>query len=89
MPLPEWLSIRELARDLGIEFYADISGPSSADLGGELSLDGRIRSINGVLSAALLARSKGLRGVLVPKENAREAAVVDGITVLAGDCGPF
>ena len=49
---------------------------------GELSLDGRVRPIHGALSAAMLARRNGLRGVLVPKENAREAAVVEGLEVI-------
>jgi magnesium chelatase family protein len=48
---------------------------------GELSLDGEIRPIRGVLSLAVLARDTGLRGVIVPTENAREAAVVSEIEV--------
>jgi magnesium chelatase family protein len=48
---------------------------------GELGLDGAIRSVRGTLAAALLARSRGLRGVLVPTINAHEAAVVEGIEV--------
>lgn len=50
-------------------------------IAGELALDGRIRKIKGALSLAMLARDKKLRGVIVPEENAREAAVVDGIDV--------
>ena len=49
---------------------------------GELSLDGRVKSIRGALSLAIAAQSKGKRGVLLPKENAEEAAVVQGIEVL-------
>ncbi|MFT3788396.1 MAG: magnesium chelatase domain-containing protein [Tepidisphaeraceae bacterium] len=52
-------------------------------LAGELALDGRIRKIKGALSLALLAKSKEMAGVIVPQENAREAAVVDGIDVIA------
>jgi len=48
---------------------------------GELALDGRVRKIKGGLSAALLAKEKKLRGIILPVENAREAAVVDGIEV--------
>ncbi|HLM01223.1 MAG TPA: ATP-binding protein [Pyrinomonadaceae bacterium] len=48
---------------------------------GELSLDGRIRPIRGALSIALLAREKGVRNLLLPEENAREAAVVREIGV--------
>lgn len=48
---------------------------------GELALDGRIRKIKGALSMALLAREKGIAGVILPEENAREAAVVEGVEV--------
>src|SRR5205085_2136936 len=48
---------------------------------GELALDGRVRKIKGALSLAMLAREKGFKGVIVPDENAREAAVVEGIEV--------
>src|SRR3984885_14878726 len=45
---------------------------------GELSLDGSVRSVRGALSAALAARERGIRNVVVPEANAREAAVVEG-----------
>jgi magnesium chelatase family protein len=48
---------------------------------GELALDGRVRKIKGALSMALLAKQRKMRGVILPEENAREAAVVDGIEV--------
>ena len=51
-------------------------------IAGELALDGRVRPIKGVISLALLARQKKARGVIVPIENAAEAAAVDGIEVL-------
>ena len=49
---------------------------------GELSLDGRLKPIKGVLPMAVAARNKGFGAVLVPAENAAEAAVVDGIDVI-------
>lgn len=49
---------------------------------GELSLDGKVRPVKGVLPLALLARREGRRGVIVPAANAQEAAVVEGIEVL-------
>ncbi len=49
---------------------------------GELSLDGRLKPVRGVLPMAVTAREKGFRAVLVPDENASEAAVVDGIDVI-------
>ncbi|MFZ1699200.1 MAG: YifB family Mg chelatase-like AAA ATPase [Pyrinomonadaceae bacterium] len=48
---------------------------------GELSLDGRVRPIRGALSIALAARDNNIRNLLVPEENAREAAVVQGVNV--------
>jgi len=48
---------------------------------GELSLDGRVRPVRGALSIALTARENGVRSLLVPEENAKEAAVVQGIDV--------
>ena len=50
---------------------------------GELSLDGAIRGVRGVLPVTAEARDKGFKRIYVPKENAMEAAVVDGIEVLA------
>lgn len=46
---------------------------------GELALDGRVRPVRGVIALAALARQRGLAGVIVPAENASEAAVVQGI----------
>ena len=49
---------------------------------GELSLDGSLKPVRGVLPVAVRARSEGLRRVVLPVENAAEAAVVDGIEVI-------
>lgn len=48
---------------------------------GELSLDGSLQPIKGVLPIAIKAREEGFKGLIVPKQNAREAAVVDNIEV--------
>ena len=48
---------------------------------GELALTGQVRPVRGVLPIALEARRAGRRGVVVPVENAREAAMVEGIDV--------
>ena len=50
---------------------------------GEMALDGSVRPVKGALSTALQAKSDGRKGILVPAENAREAAVVDGLEVIA------
>ncbi len=49
---------------------------------GELSLDGRVKPIRGALPLALMAKEKGFRGLILPADNAREAAVVQGTEVL-------
>src|SRR5271169_5063551 len=46
---------------------------------GELSLDGAIRPVRGALSIAVCAREKGILNLIVPAENAAEAAVVEGV----------
>ncbi|MEP6704645.1 MAG: YifB family Mg chelatase-like AAA ATPase, partial [Acidobacteriota bacterium] len=48
---------------------------------GELSLDGRVRPVRGALSIALTAREAGINHLLLPEENATEAAVVQRINV--------
>ncbi|QTN38645.1 YifB family Mg chelatase-like AAA ATPase [Cryomorphaceae bacterium] len=73
--LPIALGVLAAARRislLGLERYMIV---------GELSLDGSLRPVRGVLAMALLAKSLGYVGILVPKENAEEAAVVEGLRV--------
>lgn len=48
---------------------------------GEVSLDGNVRSVNGILAMAITASQNGIKNVFVPKDNAAEAAVVNGINV--------
>lgn len=52
---------------------------------GELSLDGKISRINGILPICVEAKRLGIRKIIVPKENAREGAIVNGIDVLGVD----
>jgi magnesium chelatase family protein len=49
---------------------------------GELGLDGEVRSIDGALPLAVMARDTGRCGMILPAENAAEAAVVSGIDVI-------
>jgi len=49
---------------------------------GELALDGSARATRGILSMAMAAHQQGLRGLIVPAENAEEGAVVDGVEVI-------
>ncbi|MBR2061597.1 MAG: YifB family Mg chelatase-like AAA ATPase [Tidjanibacter sp.] len=48
---------------------------------GELSLDGSVKSIKGALPMAAMAREAGFKGIILPADNASEAAVVDGLAV--------
>ncbi len=62
------------------------SGQLKADLDksvaiGEVALDGILRGINGVLAMTITAKENGVENIFVPKENATEAAVVEGINV--------
>jgi magnesium chelatase family protein len=50
---------------------------------GELSLDGSIQPIKGSLPIAIQARKEGYKGFIVPKQNAREAAIVNNLDVIA------
>ena len=79
----------DLAIALGMVFAAGEVVPEYNDdylVLGELALDGRVRIVKGVLSAAMLAREQGRRGIIVPAANAVEAAVVDGLEVIPVSC---
>ena len=52
---------------------------------GELGLDGKLKPVSGVLSVAIRARKEKFKGLLVPRENAREAAVVNNLDIYAMD----
>jgi magnesium chelatase family protein len=75
----------DLPMALGILVASDILKSNRVDqysIIGELSLDGSIRSARGVLPMAIAARRAGLEGIIVPRDNAEEAAVVEGIKVI-------
>ncbi len=48
---------------------------------GELSLDGKVRPVHGILPVARFAKEKGFKELYVPMENVREAAIIDGVNV--------
>jgi len=52
---------------------------------GELSLDGSIQATRGVLAIALQAKQEGFKGIIVPKANALEAAVVNNLEVFGAE----
>lgn len=53
---------------------------------GELSLDGTLRPIKGALAMAMQAAAEGFTGVILPEQNAREAAMVEGLQVYGATC---
>jgi magnesium chelatase family protein len=57
-------------------------------IAGELSLDGLVKPVNGALPLALAAQAAGLKGLILPPENGPQAAVVEGLTVLAAESLP-
>lgn len=72
----------DLPMAMGILGAMGIFRPSEKHLMvGELSLDGLIRPVRGALSMAVCARRMGIPNVVVPEENAAEAAVVEGVNV--------
>jgi magnesium chelatase family protein len=76
--LPIALGILGASGDLG-----DTEGLTDVLSVGELSLDGRVRPIRGALPIALRAREAGIKALILPEENATEAAVVGGVEVFA------
>ena len=48
---------------------------------GELSLDGSLQPIRGALPIAINAKKEGFKGFILPEQNAKEAAIVDGLDV--------
>src|ERR1700709_1245729 len=48
---------------------------------GELGLDGSLRAVQGMLPIAIAAKAKGIKNLIIPASNAREAAVVQGVNV--------
>lgn len=49
---------------------------------GELSLDGRLNKVNGILPMCIEAKNLGMKRIILPKENEEEASIVEGIDVI-------
>lgn len=77
--LPKEGPIYDLAIALGLLIGSGQVGVDLSDtlLIGELSLDGSLRAVSGVLPLALMAKALGLKRIFLPKDNAVEAAVID------------
>jgi magnesium chelatase family protein len=74
--LPLALAILSASKQLREEGFSEYM------IMGELSLDGSVQNVRGVLPMALRAKKEGFRGIIVPAGNAKEAAVVEGLEVI-------
>src|SRR6201997_3786766 len=66
---------------LGAYGALEIKDLSDFLLVGELGLDGSLRAVQGMLPIAVAARAQGIKNLVIPASNAREAAVVEGVKV--------
>jgi magnesium chelatase family protein len=84
--LPKQASSFDLPISLGILAVSnqlDSSVLETYAVVGELSLEGQVRSVKGVLSMAIAAtKQPGIKGLIVPAENAQEAAVVESLEII-------
>jgi len=55
--------------------------PKNTLIMGELSLNGELRTVNGILSAAIMAKEKGFNNLYIPKENSNEAAIIKEVNI--------
>ena len=74
--LPLALGILHASQQLQTELLGDYI------IMGEMSLDGELRPIRGVLPIAIQARKEGFKGFILPRENAQEAAIVNNLDVI-------
>ena len=49
---------------------------------GEISLNGEVKSVKGAINATILAKEKGIRGVIIPYENYDEACLISGVEIV-------
>lgn len=76
LDLPIAISVLQGNRDIKLTGYRKIA------IVGELSLDGNVRAVSGVLPIAIAAKRDRMDVLIVPWENAEEAAIIDGISVI-------
>ncbi|WP_457568142.1 YifB family Mg chelatase-like AAA ATPase [Desulfurobacterium sp.] len=78
-------TIYDLPISIGILVSQNIVSPEKLNdylIAGELGLKGEIRKVKGGLAAAILAKEKGYRGIILPAENAEEASLISDIEVI-------
>lgn len=67
---------------LAVSHQVDPNAVTRYAMAGELALDGRIRRVSGALPMALALRARNVKSLILPEENAAEAAVADGIDII-------
>lgn len=77
--LPIAISILETSNQI------DLSKMAGSFMAGELSLEGKLRKINGVLAMAMVAKKKGIKKLFFPKENTKEASLIPEIEIFPLD----
>lgn len=63
------------------EQIGQLADPAKTLFLGELSLDGKLRKVNGVLPIILMAKSRGISNIFLPEKNAQEALLVEGLNI--------
>ncbi|QQG44407.1 MAG: YifB family Mg chelatase-like AAA ATPase [Candidatus Roizmanbacteria bacterium] len=84
--IPKMGSSFDLPMAIGILAASGIINPdllTTSLIIGELSLEGNIRKVPGVISIALMAKEKGIKSLFIPSSIAKEATIVEGIAVYA------
>lgn len=70
---------------MAVSNQVEVSKLEQFILMGELSLDGTLNPIKGALPMAIKAKEQGFKGIIIPKENANEAGIVEGIEVIGAE----
>lgn len=70
---------------MAVSNQVDVAKLNQYVIMGELSLDGVLNPIKGVLPMAIRAKQEGFKGIIIPRANAKEAGVVSGIDVIGAD----
>ncbi len=80
LDLPIAISVLQCIKQIPVEYLTKTA------IIGELSLDGNLRPVKGVLPIAIAAKHDGVDALILPYENAEEAAIIEGLTVIPVTC---
>lgn len=77
LDLPMAVAILSISKQIPESFAKD------SVIAGELSLDGKIRPVRGIINLAQTAKSHGITKIIIPRQNANQASLVDGVEIIA------